>query len=84
MPPKKMGRPPSDNPLAERLYLRVDSKTKVKLDACTEVLKTTRSDVIRMGIEKVYDDLKNERSGAHPTNRHRFLPPAAGPKGTAA
>ena len=58
MPQKKMGRPPSDNPLKERLYLRVDQKTKELLDECTEVLDTTRSDIIRMGIEKVHDSLK--------------------------
>ena len=57
MPRKKRGRPPSENPLAERLYLRVDQETKDKLDTCTKVLNTTRSDVLRMGIEKVYDDL---------------------------
>ena len=57
MPPKKMGRPPSDNPLNERLYLRVDDKTKVMLDECTELLKTSRSEVVRKGIEKVHDDL---------------------------
>lgn len=58
MPRKKMGRPPSDNPLCERLYLRVDAKTKDMLDTCTELLQTTRSEVLRRGIEKVYDDLK--------------------------
>jgi len=58
MPPKKMGRPPSDNPLHERLYLRVDEKTKSMLDECTAILKTTRSEVVRKGIKKVYNDLK--------------------------
>lgn len=58
MPQKKMGRPPSDNPLNERLYLRVDEKTKIMLDKCTETLKATRSDVVRKGIEKVYNDLE--------------------------
>ena len=58
MPQKKMGRPLSENPLTERLYLRVDKKTKGMLDACTEALKTTRSEIVRKGIEKVYDDLK--------------------------
>ena len=58
MPPKKMGRPRSENPLSERLYLRVDQKTKDMLDVCTDNLKTTRSEVVRKGIEKVYDDLK--------------------------
>ena len=58
MPQKKMGRPLSENPLKERLYLRVDEKTKLMLDECTEVLNTTRSEVVRKGIEKVYHDLK--------------------------
>lgn len=58
MPQKKMGRPLSENPLKERLYLRVDGKTKAMLDECTETLKTTRSEVVRKGIEKVYNDLK--------------------------
>lgn len=58
MPQKKMGRPRSENPLSERLYLRVDQKTKDMLDVCTENLKATRSEVVRKGIEKVYNDLK--------------------------
>ena len=60
MPPKKMGRPPSDNPLQERLYLRVDNKTKAMLDECTDILETTRSEVVRKGIKKVYDDLNKK------------------------
>lgn len=57
MSDKKIGRPPSENPKSERLYLRVDEKTRDMLDACTEALNVTRSEVLRMGIEKVYDDL---------------------------
>ena len=60
MPQKKMGRPLSDNPLIERLYLRVDSKTKTMLDECTDILNTTRSEIVRKGIEKVHDDLKKK------------------------
>ncbi len=60
MPQKKMGRPLSENPLNERLYLRVDSKTKAMLDECTDLLKTTRSEVVRKGIEKVHDDLNKK------------------------
>jgi len=60
VPQKKMGRPPSENPLSERLYLRVDSKTKDLLDECTESLKTTRSEIVRKGIEKVHDDLNKK------------------------
>ena len=58
MPQKKMGRPLSKNPLNERLYLRVDDKTKTMLDECTQTLNTTRSEIVRKGIEKVYHELK--------------------------
>lgn len=58
MPQKKMGRPPSENPLKERLYLRVDEKTKEPLDECTDALQVTRSEIVRKGIQKVHDDLK--------------------------
>ena len=55
---KKMGRPPSENPLSERIYLRVDEKTKDVLDECVEQLQSTRSEVVRMGIYLVKDSLK--------------------------
>lgn len=58
MLPKKMGRPPSDKPKSELIRVRADQAILSKLDACTEKLNTTRSDVIRKGIEKVYDDLQ--------------------------
>lgn len=58
MSDKKMGRPPSDNPLSERIYLRVDEKTKDILDECVEQLQSTRSEVVRKGIYLVKDSLK--------------------------
>ncbi|PNQ84113.1 CopG family transcriptional regulator [Paenibacillus sp. FSL R10-2782] len=58
MSSKKMGRPPSDNPKSETIKIRVDQTILSKLDACTEKLSTTRSDIVRKGIEKVYDDLQ--------------------------
>lgn len=58
MSSKKMGRPPSDNPKAETIRIRVDQATLSKLDACTEKLNMTRSDVVRRGIEKMHDDLQ--------------------------
>ena len=60
MSEKKIGRPPSDNPLSERIYLRVDKKTIAKLDSCAERLKTTRSDVVRQGIDMVHDFLEEK------------------------
>ena len=55
---KKMGRPPSENPLSERIYLRADEKTKDVLDECVEQLQSTRSEVVRKGIYLVKDSLK--------------------------
>ncbi|MGE6664469.1 CopG family transcriptional regulator [Paenibacillus xylanexedens] len=58
MSSKKMGRPLSDNPKSELIRVRADQAILSKLDACTEKLNTTRSDVIRKGIEKIYDELR--------------------------
>ena len=57
MAQKKMGRPPSDNPLKDRIYVLVGDETKAKLEKCKEVLDTTTSDIVRKGIDKVYNDL---------------------------
>ena len=57
MPPKKLGRPPSENSLRDRIYIRVDKKTISKLDECTQTLNVTRSDIVRKGIDMVHDDL---------------------------
>ena len=58
MPPKKMGRPPSDNPKSETLRTRVDADTIKKLDDCTRALNMKRSDIVRKGIDMVHDSLK--------------------------
>ena len=60
MSEKKMGRPPSDNPLSERIYLRVDEETKSTLDECVEKLKLSRSEVVRRGIYMVRGSLNNK------------------------
>lgn len=58
MASKKTGRPPSENPKDKTLRVRVDEQTIEKIDQCTQSLNTTRSDIVRKGIDKVYDDLK--------------------------
>lgn len=59
MAQKKMGRPPSgDKPMKDRIFVLVDDDTKEKLAECKKALDTTTSDVVRRGIDKVYDDLK--------------------------
>lgn len=58
MPQKKMGRPPSDNPKDTRIYIRIDKSTLNKLDECAVATKTTRSEIVRQGIDLVYDRLE--------------------------
>ncbi|WP_440110928.1 ribbon-helix-helix domain-containing protein [Paenibacillus sp. QZ-Y1] len=58
MSSKKIGRPPSDKPKSKTIEIRVDEEIMSKLDASAEKLKTTRSDIVRKGIEKVFDELQ--------------------------
>ena len=52
------GRKPSDNPKDTMIRVRLDRATVEKLNDCAEQLHTTKSEVIRMGIDKVKDSLK--------------------------
>ncbi|MNW45267.1 Ribbon-helix-helix protein, copG family [compost metagenome] len=58
MSSKKMGRPPSDKPKSKTIEIRVDQETLNKLDASAEKLNTSRSAIVRKGIEQVYDELQ--------------------------
>ncbi|WP_339220170.1 ribbon-helix-helix protein, CopG family [Paenibacillus sp. FSL H8-0332] len=58
MSSKKMGRPPSDNPKSKTIEIRVDQEIMSKLDAAAEKLNTSRSAIVRKGIEKVFDELQ--------------------------
>ena len=58
MAQKKLGRPPSDDSMTDRIFIRVDTETKAKLEECTKLLGATRSDVVRKGIHMVHDSLK--------------------------
>lgn len=58
MPPKKMGRPPVDNPKAKTLRIRVDEQTLKTLDECSQKLDSNWSEIVRKGIDMVKDSLK--------------------------
>jgi len=49
----RTGRPPKDNPKDTRIQIRLDKETLDKLDECAKNQQTTRSDIIRQGIELV-------------------------------
>ncbi len=55
---KKMGRPPAEKPLKDRIFVLLSEESRSKLEQCKEALGATTSDVVRKGIDKVYDDLK--------------------------
>ncbi|QUH28043.1 CopG family transcriptional regulator [Vallitalea guaymasensis] len=58
--PKKMGRPLSDNPKDKAIRIRVDKDTLDRLDWCAVKLNSNRSDVIRKGIDRIADELKDK------------------------
>lgn len=58
MAPKKAGRPPSDETMTDRLFVRVNKETLSRLNECTQELEISRSDVVRKGIDMVYESLK--------------------------
>jgi len=49
-----------ENPKDTTVRARMDKETVQKLDKCCEALETNRSDVIRKGIQKVYDDVSKK------------------------
>lgn len=53
----KMGRP-TDNPKNTMLRVRVDDETLEKLNESAKAMETTKSEIVRKGIELVHDSLK--------------------------
>ncbi len=57
---KKKPGPKPDNPLDTMVRVRMDKITLEELDNSAKELCTTRSDVIRKGIHRIYSDLKEK------------------------
>lgn len=57
MPPRT-GRPKSENPKDARIGVRLDEETVRKLDEVALIRNESRSEVIRRGIEREYEDVK--------------------------
>ena len=55
MSPKKIGRPPSNNPKPHKLQLRVDDADLKTLDDYCERKKKNRTDGLRDGIKALKD-----------------------------
>lgn len=54
---KKLGRP-TDNPKNIELRIRLDEDTNVKLEFCSEAKNVSKAEIARLGIQKVYEEMK--------------------------
>lgn len=54
----RTGRPKSENPKDARIGVRLDEETVRKLDEVALIRNESRSEVIRRGIEREYEDVK--------------------------
>lgn len=56
----KTGRPKADNPKDIQLKIRADKQTIDDLNFCCEKTKLTKSDIIRLGIKKVRQEVEEK------------------------
>jgi len=54
----RTGRPKAEHPKDIQLKIRADKKTIEDLEFCCEKLNKTKSDVIRLGIQKVKTEVE--------------------------
>ena len=59
MAAKKMGRP-TDNPKDFTMKIRFDKGTLEKLRVCSEKMELSRAEIVRRGIQRMYDGLGKE------------------------
>lgn len=59
MPPRT-GRPKVESPKDIQLKIRADQQTMKDLDFCCEKLGKTKSDIIRLGIQRVKTELEKK------------------------
>lgn len=57
---KKMGRP-TTSPKNIQTRIRMSEEDIEKLEYCTQKTNMSKSDVIRLGIEKVYQEIKENK-----------------------
>ena len=57
----RTGRPKTDNPKDIQLKIRADRQTIDDLEYCCEKKAMTKSDVIRLGIQKVKEEVEEKK-----------------------
>ena len=55
----KMGRPTKD-PKNQNTHIRFSLREVQMIETCAQTLNIKKSDVIRLGIERIYNDLKDD------------------------
>lgn len=58
-PKKKMGRP-TDNPKHHQTRIRMTDEEWDRLEYCSKRLNETKTNIVNMGVLKIYEMLKNE------------------------
>lgn len=53
----KIGRPKSNNPKVKQLGVRFDTKSLQKLDALVVHYNKTRVEILRLGVNRLYEEL---------------------------
>lgn len=56
----RTGRPKSDNAKSTQLAVRLTAEEVKKLDACVEHYQITRTAILRLGVEKLYEGIKKD------------------------
>lgn len=56
----RTGRPKSVNPKGTQTTARLDADTVQKLEFCARILGVTKAEVLRQGVEAVYQRIKKE------------------------
>lgn len=56
----KIGRP-TDEPKKLRLELRLSDNDKLKLEICCKTFDLTQAEVLRRGLDKVYQDAQRQK-----------------------
>ena len=54
----RTGRPKTDNPKGVQVSARMDAETIEKLEYCMKALDLTKAEVLRRGVEEVFQSIK--------------------------
>lgn len=66
---------PTDNPKKGRFEIRTSEEEEMMLNYCCEKTGKNRTDIVRIGIRKVYEELKNKKVAPRPKFATSILTP---------